>query len=54
MISQDEIMVDTYYRTDGGTWEIESYQSMDQSVILKSLGVEVDMKDVYRLVEMSP
>ncbi len=53
LISQDEIMVDTYYRTDDGTWEIESYQSLDQLVILKSLGVEVEMKEVYRMVEMS-
>lgn len=52
LISQDEIMVDTYYRTDDGTWEIESYQSLDRFVILKSLGVEVEMKEVYRLVEM--
>lgn len=52
LIGQDEIMVDTYYRTDNGTWEIESYQSLDQAVILKSLGVEVEMKEVYRMVEM--
>ncbi len=52
LISQDEIMVDTYYRTQNGTWEIESYQSLDQFVILKSLGVEVEMEEVYRLVEM--
>lgn len=52
LISQDEIMVDTYYRTDDGTWEIESYQSIKQLVILKSLGVEVEMEEVYRLVEM--
>ena len=52
LISQDEIMVDTYYRTDNGTWEIESYQSLENVVVLKSVGVEVAMTDIYRKVEM--
>ena len=50
LISQSEPMVDTYYRTDDGTWEIRTLTGLDETVLLKSLGCEVRMADIYRLV----
>jgi hypothetical protein len=50
MISQEEALVDTYYRTDDGTWEIKTTTGLDQTVLLKSIGCEISLADIYRLV----
>jgi Uma2 family endonuclease len=51
LISQTEAAVDTYYRTDNGTWEIESILGLDQSVLLKSIGGTLALADIYRNVD---
>ncbi len=50
LISQTESMVDTYYRTDDGTWEIQTITGLSATVVLKSLQCEVLMAEIYRLV----
>lgn len=50
LIWQTEAIVDTYYLTDDGTWEIKTYRGLDEKVLLKSIGCEVRMKDIYWLV----
>lgn len=50
LISQTEAMVDTYYRTDDGTWEIQTITGLSATVVLKSLQCEVQMAEIYRLV----
>lgn len=50
LISQTEAMVDTYYRTDDGTWEIRTIIGREEMVQLKSLDCEIRMADIYRLV----
>ena len=51
LISQEEATVDTYYRTDNGTWEIQTIMGLDKKVLLKSISCEISMADIYRLVE---
>lgn len=50
LISQEEYMVDTYYRTDNGTWEINTYLDPQAEIPLKSVGISLKMADVYRRV----
>lgn len=50
LISQKEAMVDTYYRTDDGTWEIRTTTGLNASVMLKSVDCKIKMADIYRLV----
>ena len=50
LISQDYAMVDTYYRTSDGTWEIQTIIGLDSMVNLKAIGSELAMADIYRLV----
>lgn len=51
LISQSEPMVDTYYRTEEGTWIINTVTDLDSTVAFQSLGCEVNMRDIYRMVE---
>lgn len=50
LISQSEAMVDTYYRTEDGTWEINTITDLMALVRLKSIDCEIRMADIYRLV----
>lgn len=50
LVSQNEPMVDTYYRTDDGTWEIQTITNITDKVVLKSLDCEIPMSDIYRMV----
>lgn len=51
LVSQTEAKVDTYYRLENGTWEIHTIEGLDTIVKLKSLGLDVPMKAIYRMVE---
>lgn len=50
LISQEEALVDTYFRTKDNTWEINSYRGLDAMVPLKSIDCEISMTDIYWLV----
>ncbi|MCB0853410.1 MAG: Uma2 family endonuclease, partial [Bacteroidetes bacterium] len=50
LVSQNEAMVDTYYRTEDGTWEITTIIGLDKTVLLKSIGCEISMANIYLLV----
>ena len=51
LISQSEPIIDTYYRTDDGLWEIRTVIGLEESVHFKSIDSTVEMKDIYRLVQ---
>lgn len=50
LVSQHEAMVDVFYRTKDGTWEIHTYTNLEDSVQLKSLDCSISMAAVYRRV----
>ncbi len=50
LISQEEPVVDTFYRTEDGTWEINTIEGLSKKIILKSIDCEIEMSDIYRLV----
>ncbi len=47
LVSQSQAMVDTYYRTEDGTWEIQTLSGLEAAVELKAVGVTLHMKDLY-------
>ena len=51
LISQEKAMVDTFYRTEEGLWEINTITGLTDSVHLKSLDCILSMADIYRLVD---
>ena len=50
LISQGEPVVDTYFRTESGLWEIHTITGLEGKVELKSIGCTLKMEDIYRLV----
>jgi Uma2 family endonuclease len=50
LISQDEAVVDTYYRVDDGLWEIQTTIGLLEKVVLKSISSEIAMSEIYRMV----
>ncbi|MEM6632779.1 MAG: Uma2 family endonuclease [Bacteroidota bacterium] len=50
LISQSEPLVDVYYRTENGTWDINTYMELSESIHLKSLECAIQMEGVYRRV----
>lgn len=51
LVSQTESLVIANYRTPDGTWDISTYFSMEDVVVLQSLAVELKMEDIYHLAE---
>lgn len=51
LVSQNEVQVDVFYRTEEGTWEINTVSDLDQLILLKSLGGSIQVSDIYRRVE---
>ncbi|MEM6800217.1 MAG: Uma2 family endonuclease [Bacteroidota bacterium] len=50
LVSQSAPLVDTYFRTENGTWEIETIRSLTESVYLKSIDCEIPMDKIYRKI----
>ncbi len=51
LVSQTEAMVDTFFRVNDNTWEIETLLGLDSDVELKALGITLKMSDIYRQIE---
>jgi len=50
LVSQTEPVVDTFFRTTDGTWEINTINGFTEVLLLKSVGCEINMADIYRRV----
>jgi Uma2 family endonuclease len=50
LISQHEVMVDVFYRREADLWETYLVGGLDGVVPLRSLGCELRLADLYRLV----
>jgi len=48
LISQQEAMVDVYFRREPEVWEMHTFRGVEETVVLKSLGIQLEMKDLYR------
>lgn len=54
VIHPEKAMVHTYFRTEDGLWEIHTAEGMEAEVGLKSLGITLGMKFLYRMVPLPP
>ena len=52
LVSQNNVKVESFFRREENLWEINYAIGREDSIILKSLGVELSMADLYRMVEM--
>ncbi len=52
LISQHEVRVESFFRREGNLWEINHAQGKADSLPLKSLGIELNMEELYRMVEL--
>ncbi len=50
LISQDDVMVDISYRTEEDVWETRVVKGLDGKLKLRSLGCEIGLAELYRLV----
>lgn len=48
VVSQDEARIDSYYRKEEGSWEIQSFSLLTDSIPLKSIDASLNMLDIYR------
>ena len=53
LISQNEPLVDVYYKTEGGFWRFDNYNGLDAVMELRSLGIQIKLADIYRRVEFA-
>ncbi|MDM8535422.1 Uma2 family endonuclease [Desulfobacterales bacterium HSG17] len=52
LISQDEPMVETYYKQDPKTWIYTIVKGLDEMVLLRALEYELSMKDIYQKTDL--
>lgn len=50
LITQEEACVETFHKTDEKSWMINTYLGLDTLVKLRSIDVEIPMKEIYRNV----
>lgn len=48
LVEQDSANVDVFYLNGAGQWVNDSYSGLEGEMVLRSLGVRVAMRDVYR------
>lgn len=51
LVAQDQVRVERFYQTKEGLWEIEDITSLDESFYLKSVGITLQVKDIYKKVK---
>ena len=50
LINPSKPLVETFYRNEEGLWHIQTKSQLDDIVLLRSLGIEIKMADIYRRV----
>ncbi|MEY3442942.1 MAG: hypothetical protein RLZZ519_1223 [Bacteroidota bacterium] len=51
LVEQHKPLVDVCFINDRGVWDSETVRGLDGMVKIRSLGIEVAMADIYRLVD---
>lgn len=51
LISQEEPLIESYFRQDGKTWLYTVVRGLDDNVVLSSLEHDVGLKEIYRKVD---
>jgi Uma2 family endonuclease len=51
LIAQSEPQIDVFRKMPDGLWVNESYEGLDDTMHLKSLGIQVKLADIYRRVK---
>ena len=54
LVSQDEPLVETYYRQPDGTWTYTKLDRLDATLTLRSVNCAIPLKTVYSKVEFPP
>ena len=54
LVEQHKPLVDVCFINDRSVWDSETVRGLDGKVRIRSLGIEVAMEDLYRLVEFPP
>jgi Uma2 family endonuclease len=51
LIAQDEYQIDVFQKSEDGTWNLRSYAGVDDVLELRSLQIQLKLKDLYRRAE---
>ncbi len=54
LVSQEEPMIQQFLRNDDDTWTLTAVAHLNQSIRLRSLGIEVPMMEIYERVNFTP
>jgi Uma2 family endonuclease len=50
IVEQNRPLVDVYWKNPKGKWEFETYQDLDETLKINSLGLEIPLRELYALV----
>ncbi len=53
LISQNEPQIDVFFKTDDGSWRLDSYEGLDDLMQLRAIGIHIQLADIYRRVEFA-
>jgi len=51
LIAQDKAWVESFYKVEEDVWKISNAEGLDDKIQLHSLGIEIQLADIYHLVE---
>lgn len=54
LVAQDEARVETFYRSDDGMWVLDTASGTDAAIRLRSLGIDLQLAEVYRKLQLPP
>lgn len=50
LISQQQVLTETYFREDSGSWTYQAWEGLEARMILRSLDAEIPLETIYRYV----
>jgi Uma2 family endonuclease len=51
LVNQNEIRIDQYTRQENNLWILRDYQSLDEELVITSIGVSLPLGRIYNRVE---
>jgi Uma2 family endonuclease len=54
LIDSETVMVEKFIRNPDGSWQLTEYKTLDQSVSLDTLAIQIHLSDIYNEVKLKP
>ncbi len=51
LVEQDEVHIENFHKNEDGFWILYEYKNLDETLVIKSINVEIPVKEIYARVK---